>query len=265
MTEQKIEAHTVTKPIQLLAAWLVGLILTNGAFLMTALNLEPQSWERSALVIAVIINVPLFLLALFVLQTRFRAELQEDTYYSDYLSKKTSAIVRIDTHASHDARLVELERQVLRFSDQKILPSVVSDDVRMHLNWSGWRIALNQQHPRFVEIRQALKEAMIPLAEVFGAPERPPEQWIISISDSFSAQYVVALLKVLLPFDFDGVQFWEPQREAEETEDVYIGSYGKDSYARITPELSTLIAGNADFLDLDLYSRRHQVKRTEAT
>ena len=46
-------------------------------------------------------NVPLFLYLLFKLQTKFRAELQEDSYYSKYLDKTTK---------NNDSK--ELERRV---------------------------------------------------------------------------------------------------------------------------------------------------------
>ena len=36
-----------------------------------------------------------FLFALFLLQTKFRPELQEDQYYSQYLDKKTNTIVKV--------------------------------------------------------------------------------------------------------------------------------------------------------------------------
>src|SRR4051794_5964201 len=64
MPEHKIEPHSITRPIQLLAAWLVGLTVTNGSFLGAAVSLGSGSWERSALVMAAIANVPLFLIAL---------------------------------------------------------------------------------------------------------------------------------------------------------------------------------------------------------
>lgn len=70
MADQKLEPHKITKPIQLLGAWLVGLVLTDSIFLTATLSLDAQSWERGALVIAAIINVPIFLGALFLLQTK---------------------------------------------------------------------------------------------------------------------------------------------------------------------------------------------------
>src|SRR4030095_967007 len=94
-TEQKIVPEKVTKPIQLLAAWLIGLIVVNGIFLTAASVMKDDSWERSALVIASIVNVPLFLASMFLLQTRFRPELQEDLFYSQYLDKKSNKIVTV--------------------------------------------------------------------------------------------------------------------------------------------------------------------------
>src|SRR5437867_4713200 len=88
MAKQQLEAHRVTKPIQLLAAWLVGLISTDAAFLTAARWLTAPSWVPAVLVIAAVINVPLFLICIFLLQTKFRPEMQEDTYYSKYLEKR---------------------------------------------------------------------------------------------------------------------------------------------------------------------------------
>lgn len=266
MTEQRIEPHKVTKPIQLLAAWLVGLILINGIFLTAALQLDANTWERGALVVAVIVNVPIFLLALFLLQTRFRAELQEDTYYSEYLSKKTATVVRIDKNAAQDARIDELEQKIIRLATHEGIAAPLptkSDETSqsVKLDWSPWAIALNELHPRFSEIRAALRSNEIPLAEIFGgAKGDPPSKWIISLSYHLPTLHKAGLLKVLLPFSFDGVQFWEPQREAEENEDAYIGSYGEGSYARITPELEELLSHDIEAVDLNHYYKCHKTK-----
>lgn len=88
MTTHRIEPEKVTRPLQLLAAWLTGLIIINGTFLLTATNINSPSWASNALVIAAIINVPMFLVSIFLLQTRFRPEMQEDIFYSKYLERK---------------------------------------------------------------------------------------------------------------------------------------------------------------------------------
>lgn len=76
--QAKINPQKINKPIQLLAAWLVGLVLIDSVFLAAAANIERPVWAAAALVIWAMLNVPIFLTAIFVLQTRFRPEMQED-------------------------------------------------------------------------------------------------------------------------------------------------------------------------------------------
>lgn len=80
-----IVAEKVTKPIQLLAAWLAGLVLVNGTFLAAAKVISQPYWLPAVLVIAAVVNVFVFLACMFILQTKFRAQLQEDSYYSQFL------------------------------------------------------------------------------------------------------------------------------------------------------------------------------------
>lgn len=88
MNNHKINPDKITKPIQLLAAWLIGLILVNASFLTAGSQITEPYWITGTLVIAAIVNVPIFLMSLFLLQTRFRPEMQEDSYYSLYLEQK---------------------------------------------------------------------------------------------------------------------------------------------------------------------------------
>lgn len=90
MSETKIVPEKITRPIQLLAAWLIGLIVIDGAFLTAASQIENPNWAAGVLVLASVINVPLFLISIFLLQTKFRPEMQEDVYYSKYLEQQFS-------------------------------------------------------------------------------------------------------------------------------------------------------------------------------
>lgn len=83
--DAQIDAKTITRPIQLLASWLVSLIVLDAAFLSAAALITRPSWASDALVIAAIVNVPLFLVCMFLLQTRFRPEMQGDEYYASYI------------------------------------------------------------------------------------------------------------------------------------------------------------------------------------
>ena len=91
MSKNEIAPEKITSPIQLLAAWFVALIVVDGAFLTAAGVVSSPTWLPAILVIAAILNVPLFLGCMFLLQTRFRPEMQSDEHYSEYLKQKDNA------------------------------------------------------------------------------------------------------------------------------------------------------------------------------
>lgn len=91
MAKHEIAPEKITSPIQLLAAWFVALIVLDGAFLTAAGVVSSPTWVPPVLVFASILNVPLFLGCMFLLQTRFRPEMQSDEHYSEYLKQKERA------------------------------------------------------------------------------------------------------------------------------------------------------------------------------
>jgi hypothetical protein len=225
-----IEPHKVTKPIQLLAAWLAGLVLTNGSFLGAAAVLT-TSWVSEALVVAAIANVPLFLVAVFVLQTRFRAELQEDVYYAEYLSKKTSLVYRVDKRTEQETRIAVLEKRVHSVESgiigkpESSVPRLGDDTAP---SWEKWRIAINCLLPNYATVRSALSDHGIGIAATFGDRDhKRPEPWTVALSHDLPAANKLALLKLLIPLGIERIALWQPFREADENEDVYVGSYGE--------------------------------------
>ena len=88
MNQERITPHKVTRPMQLLAAWLVSLIALEGALLTAAGALKSPPWAPGALVITAIVIIPLFVGALFLLLTKYRKELQDDKYYSEDQTRK---------------------------------------------------------------------------------------------------------------------------------------------------------------------------------
>jgi hypothetical protein len=140
-------------------------------------------------------------------------------------------------------------------------PQIGGQEHRESLDWSAWAIALNEHHPNFQDIREALRAANIPLTEIFGDTSDGPSKWIISLSYHLPFAFKVQLLRVVLPFGFDGIQLWEPQREADENEDVYIGSYGGGSYAEVTEQLFALLNTHVEAADLNHYYTRNKTKR----
>jgi tetratricopeptide (TPR) repeat protein len=85
---QAIVPHRISRPIQLLAAWLVTLVLIEGGFLTGAANIAKPSWASALLVVSAVAAVPLFIASLFVLLTRYRPQMQDDRYYAPYVREE---------------------------------------------------------------------------------------------------------------------------------------------------------------------------------
>ena len=91
MKTQDIQPDKITKPMQLMAVWFIALLLLETAFLMAATKISEPMWVCPTLAIAAICFVPLFLLGIFLMQTVFRKELQDDQYYSEWLRRHEEA------------------------------------------------------------------------------------------------------------------------------------------------------------------------------
>lgn len=113
MTETNIIPHKITKPIQLLAAWFTGLAIINGSFLSAAVYIKEPVWIPALLCIASVVNVPLFIFSLFLLQTKYRPEMQEDTYYSKYLEKKYSSSSTTIKNIDVEGKIEKLSQEIL--------------------------------------------------------------------------------------------------------------------------------------------------------
>ena len=91
MAKHEIAPEKITSPIQLLAVWFVALTVVDGAFLTAAGVESSPMWLSAVLVFAAVLNVPLFLGCMFLLQTRFRPEMQSDEHYAEYLKQRERA------------------------------------------------------------------------------------------------------------------------------------------------------------------------------
>ena len=127
-----IYPEKITTPIQLLGAWLAGLLAIDSCFLIAASSMEQGSWQSVLLTIAAILNVPTFIGAVFLLQTKFRPELQEDSYYSTYLNQKTNQVVKVpreETLLSNiQARIERIEHELVKTNKQS-LPDEIDSQI----------------------------------------------------------------------------------------------------------------------------------------
>jgi hypothetical protein len=88
VTSPEIKPEKVTKPFQLLATWLAGLVLIDAILVYAAIKYTPYSWVNCMFAVSSVLIIPIFLVLIFLMQTKFRPEMQEDKYYSAYISNK---------------------------------------------------------------------------------------------------------------------------------------------------------------------------------
>ena len=226
--DSSIKPDLITKPIQLLGAWLAGLLAIDSCFLIAAAKLPTGSWESQALTVAAIANVPLFLLAAFLLQTKFRPELQEDLYYSSYISQKTNARVQV---TKEDAVALVVRQRLDQIESKVTLaaPQVISrEDGRIR----ELRIGINHHLVDREAIVKRLSQAGVVGYSLFGSDE-PPEQRVVAISEDLTSESQRAVLRLAAELGFSKYSYIRVFEEI--TESVLIGSYGEETFEIVPP------------------------------
>jgi hypothetical protein len=220
MNEQSVKPEKITKPIQLLAAWLAGLFTIDSAFLFAATRMDSASWQSGALVIAAMVNVPLFLGAVFLLQTRFRPELQEDSYYSTYLSRRTNEPI---TLSKENVQIADMRQKVLELESRLLSATKVEGSNEHPL--TKLRIGINKHLTDKNRISAKLSELGVLGFMSFGSDESPPHR-SVAISEYLSPETVKDIVRFARELGFTHYTLFD--NKAEETaEDVLLGSYGE--------------------------------------
>jgi hypothetical protein len=219
MNQTTIKPEKITKPIQLLGAWLAGLFLIDACFLFAAANIKSGSWEPKALTIAAIVNVPLFLISVFVLQTRFRPELQEDSYYSTYLSSKTNQLITV---SKEDAQFSAIFHRIYEL-EMKIR-SVQNDGTISQNRVQELAFGVNKYLGDRAQISKKLSSHGIIDFTSFGGNE-PPNGRSVAISKYLPKETIREVVKLAQELGFNSYDFMDGYAE-EIIEDVLIGSYG---------------------------------------
>lgn len=253
MSDQKINPEKVTKPIQLLAAWLTGLVIVDGGFLLTASNIGTEHWTSHALVVASIINVPIFLVAIFLLQTKFRPEMQEDVYYSKYLENQVSPETgQLEQEKPKDSALEIYEfKENLTLLTERIesltyeakgieqkaeieeLSSFTNELVETIENSSYPEVSLNDLLPSYSNLIDQFQEAGIKITSTFGSSnETPEEPKVFTIS---CGNYIdVPLFQKIVQIGFQNGATTVSYSDGEySVGKIYVGSYGyRDTYRK---------------------------------
>lgn len=205
-----IDTAKVTKPLQLLAAWLIGLVVTNGSFLAGASQIEKPDWAAGVLVVATVLNVPIFLACLFLLQTRFRPEMQEDHFYSKYLETRHSSASGQEELVVTYQKTTEIEKEAV------VIPKT---------NGGSTGVQINDLIPNFDKLRQELDNANIYISKTFGSTStdpRPPSPFIITVEGLPDATLLRKVVGICNKYGLHTVS-----RSASHSfgDRIYIGSY----------------------------------------
>lgn len=235
MNQSTIKPEKITKPIQLLGAWLAGLFSIDTCFLVAAANMSAGSWESKALTIAAIVNVPVFLIAVFLLQTRFRPELQEDSYYSSYLSSRTNQPLTVNKEEAQLSaimhRITELENKLSSFQQ----PAQVAGNRLKELT-----IGVNKHLVDGLEISDKLYARGITGTTLFGSKE-PPVGRNVSISQYLPKETVREVVKLARELGFNSYNLFDNYAE-ETVEDVLLGSYASADIHNILGKNDQIVA-----------------------
>lgn len=224
MDDHALKPEKITKPIQLLGAWLAGLLAIDSCFLFAAARMSP-SWESGALTVAAIVNVPLFLLAVFLLQTKFRPELQEDSYYSTYLNRKTNELVSV---TREDAQIVQLRQRVIELESKLVSTSLAQGVLDTHPALADLRIGVNRHLEDRSRIGEKLAEFGVVGYSSFGGDE-PPATRLLAVSEYLSKDRINGVLQIAKELGFFGYTLFDNRGEDTE-EDVLFGAYGTAQY-----------------------------------
>lgn len=270
---EAIEPHRVTKPIQLLAAWLVGLIATDSTLLTGARVIARPEWASSVLVVAAVAAIPLFLISIFLLQTRFRPEMQEDSYYSEYLKNsmtgmQTSAALDVrslrEQVADSDRAILEMVRAVQsEVAELGISLTTVSDattpEVALKQQIAEFsasfdealirtlaekvKIEVNDLLPHYDQIRRALEGAGYRITSTFGstsAYSTKPKIFTLTATHDVPAMVFRRVFALVHPYGLDSVSV---THERAFGTSLYVGGYGyvEDRVAPLTEPLVTAI------------------------
>jgi len=221
MSDNKIEPSKVTKPIQLLAAWLTGLIIINGSFLAAAVRIENPTWASGLLVAAAVLNVPIFLVGLFLLQTKFRPEMQEDEFYSRYLEKRYSV----------DSQKEEFIEVVSKGHSKDIVQSTqnisdIAKEERFDLGAKSTEVHINDLLPCFNIVSEKLIECKIPIESIFGSTSKEPKApniFHVSFGREVDPEILKQVLLICGKYGLESISYANTETTAGK---IYIGSFG---------------------------------------
>lgn len=251
MSENNIKPEKITKPIQLLAAWLIGLVLLESSLITAAATISKPDWLPALFGIAAVSIIPLFLLMIFLLQTKYRPEMQEDLFYSKYLDKNTMTFEPIKAHPEKEVEMTKLKDEILLISEEtkKNLESINSilnkegdseqtkkisqiinesdkkiEDLKNLAKISNIDIRINKTLLKYSEIVACIQKLGFQKYIEFG--QEPVKIFIVAFGRNIPTSIVQDVIIELWPLGLSHIRLSEMAPKDVRIENtIYIGSY----------------------------------------
>lgn len=271
MENPKIQPDKITKPIQLLAVWFAGLVILVGLLLSAAKMITEPIWLIPLLVISAILIIPIFLYFVFLLQTKYRPQMQEDTFYSKYLDTTTNETIILSDEQRTNSMVIDLQNQLIQLTESnKIYLSNIEtlvknnnkdsiklaeieeyitksntnfEQVETSIKKSQFKIFLNRLLPKFKEYRLYLiKNQYENFEEFTGGGEKQLSKSLMSIGTNVEPEFVYELIKLLHPLGLEMISLIVQGHEKDfRRYDVVIGSHSFMNSKRVTLEIDEIL------------------------
>lgn len=227
MQENHIRPEKITKPIQLLAAWLIGLILLVGSLITAAATIKSPYWLPAFFAISSVCIIPIFLILIFLLQTKYRPEMQEDSFYSKYLDKNTMTFEYIDKKDTSIDETNNLRQEIISISErtkkeleevknlinsdgiktneEKAIETIIEksdnrlDELKKIVKFANIVLRINVSLPKYSEIVEVVKKIGFTKLEEFGHGSAHPKSFLASIGKDIPLDLVRDLIFDLVP------------------------------------------------------------------
>ncbi len=284
MSNNSIKPEKITKPIQLLAAWLIGLVLVVTALLTAAGNIEKPNWLPALLSIAAVSSIPLFLMMIFLLQTKYRPEMQEDSYYSQYLNKNTGRIEPIENNKSYDREIQKLSQEIINISvetksmldeinnvvndkTQTNKPEVINkiitesdkkiEELKSIAKYTGIDLRINEKLIQYQKIKQIVQELGFNSYEIFGNEQS--RFFLVSFGKHIPLSIVKDIVVKLFPLGLEYISLIKEEPWLVRTKTIYIGSYAFSKETIVVDKaLIEVILNDSEDLSFESFLAKHE-------
>lgn len=257
MSEKNIKPEKITKPIQLLAVWLIGLIIIETSLLTASAMVSEPNWLSALYGISAVAIIPIFLILIFLLQTKFRPQIQEDEYYAKYLDKNTMSFVDVSKNIEKNSELSRDEIKQLIKDTQSTFESVKSgiqkgetkneleglisksdinlDKLEKIVKYSSLDVRINRRIKTFKQIVNSIQKLNIVSFKEFGEKELP-QNFLVSFTKTFPATIVKEIILELIPHGASYINLVDDEEAVELNYDksIFIGSYKYEDLSNVS-------------------------------